>query len=61
MARKSIEIRTVSFVHVGDRLVCTDELTDSQRGQLATALKVEWLNGLFRGEAEFFPAEKGKA
>lgn len=53
MAKKQ-EIRTVSFVHIGDELVDTDELNDDQRRRLATWLKITYLNTLFRGKAEFF-------
>ena len=51
------EIKTVSYVHVGDRLVCTDELTQEQRVRLATKLKVEWMNAMFRGQAEFYAVQ----
>lgn len=53
MAKKQ-EIRTESFVHVGDKLVNTDDLNDEQRRRLATWLKITYLNALFRGKAEFF-------
>ncbi len=53
---KKIEIRTASYVHVGDKLVCTDDLTQDQKCKLATELKVEWMNALFRGQAEFYAA-----
>ena len=53
MARKQ-EIKTVSFVHIGDQLVNTDDLNDEQRRRLATWLKTTYLNTLFRGKAEFF-------
>lgn len=53
MAKKQ-EIRTVSFVHIGDELVNTDDLNDEQRRRLATWLKTTYLNALFRGKAEFF-------
>lgn len=53
MAQK---IRTVSYVHVGDRLVNTDELSPEQRAELATWLKCTYLNELYRGKAEFRPA-----
>lgn len=51
------EIKTVSYVHVGDRLVCTDELTQEQKVRLATKLKVEWMNAMFRGQAEFYAVQ----
>lgn len=53
MARKQ-EIKTVSFVHIGDELVNTDDLNDDQRRRLATWLKTTYLNTLFQGKAEFF-------
>ena len=53
MAKKQ-EIRTVSFVHIGDELVNTDDLDDEQRRRLATWLKTTYLNTLFQGKAEFF-------
>lgn len=53
MAKKQ-EIRTVSFVHIGDELVSTDDLNDEQRRRLATWLKTTYLNTLFQGRAEFF-------
>lgn len=52
------DMKAVSYVHVGDKLVNTDELDPEQKKRLANALAVEWMNGLFRGKAEFFPAEK---
>lgn len=53
MAKKQ-KIKTVSFVHIGDELVNTDDLNDEQRRRLATWLKTTYLNALFRGKAEFF-------
>lgn len=51
---KRREIRTVSFVHMGDQLVNTDNLDDDQRRRLATWLKTTYLNTLFQGKAVFF-------
>lgn len=53
MAKKQ-EIKTVSFVHIGDELVNTDDLDDDQRRRLATWLKTTYLNTLFQGKAKFF-------
>ncbi len=47
------EIKVVSYVHVGNKLVCTDDLTEEQRRDLATWLKSTYLNALFMGQAEF--------
>ena len=57
---KKIEIKTVSYVHVGDKLVCTDDLTHDQKSRLATKLKIEWMNAMFRGQAEFYAAGENK-
>ncbi len=51
---KKLEIKTESFVHIGDELVNTDDLNDEQRRRLATWLKTTYLNTLFQGRAEFF-------
>ena len=51
------KIKVVSYVHVGDQLVCTDDLTEEQRRDLATWLKSTYLNALFMGQAEFREAE----
>ncbi len=50
---KQREIRTVSFVHVGDKLVNTDDLNEEQRHELATWLKTTYLNNLFQDKAKF--------
>jgi len=58
MARKKIEkIRTVSYIHVGDKLVCTDDLTPEQKTYVATVLKTKYLNALFAGRAVFEPKD----
>lgn len=59
MAKKQ-EIRTVSFVHIGDELVNTDDLDDDQRRRLATWLKTTYLNALFQGKVEFFECSKAR-
>ena len=53
MAKKQ-EIKTVSFVHIGDELVNTDDVDDEQRSRLAKWLKTKYMNALFRGKGEFF-------
>ena len=40
MAEK--KIKTVSFVHIGDKLVSTDELNAEQKSQVATWLKTTY-------------------
>lgn len=59
MAKKRQEIRTVSYVHMGDKLVCTDDLTPEQKRRLGTWIQKTWLNELFRGQAVFY--EEGEA
>lgn len=60
MARK-LEIRTESYVHIGDELVNTDDLNDDQRRRLATWLKTTYLTTLFQGKAEFFESSDAKS
>lgn len=50
MARKQ-KIETVSYVHVGDKLVNTDDLNDEQRRRLAKWLTITFLNTLLKGKA----------
>ena len=57
MAKKQ-KIKTVSYVHVGDKLVNTKDLNDEQRRRLAMWLKITYLNALFEGEATFFAQMK---
>ena len=51
---KEQKIKTVSYVHVGDKLVNTKDLNEEQRRTLATWLNITYLNALFEGEATFF-------
>ena len=51
-------INTVAYVHTDAGLVSTDELSAEQRKKLATELKLEYLNNLFSGEADFTAAEE---
>lgn len=50
---KQQEIRAVSYVHVGEKLVRFDDLTPEQKAGAATELKKGYLNALFRGRATF--------
>lgn len=50
----------MSYVHVGDKLVCTDDLDAERKKQLGTWIKTTYLNELFRGQARFYPAEAGE-
>ena len=53
LARQTQKIRTVSYIHVGDKLVCTDDLNAEQKKYVATRLKQQYMNALFKGKAEF--------
>ena len=57
MAR-DIKIRTVSYVRVNGELVEFEKLTPEQKRKAATILKVNYLNALFAGKAEFRAAEQ---
>lgn len=57
MAKKPIEIRTESFVHIGETLVRFDDLPEQQKQEAATKLKIAYLNAMFRGKATFEAAE----
>jgi hypothetical protein len=58
LARQTQKIRTVSYIHVGDRLVNTDDLNNEQKAYVATLLNQRFMNALFRGKAEFgLPAD----
>ena len=59
MPRKEQKIKTVSYVHVGDQLVCTDDLDPERKRQLATWIKCTYLNALYAGKAKFYPGEDG--
>ena len=45
----------MSYIHVGDRLVCTDDLTPEQKSYVGAVLKAEYLNAMFSGRAVFSP------
>ena len=51
MMAKKQKIKAVSYVHVGDKLVNTDDLNDEQRRRLAIWLTITFLNTLFKGKA----------
>lgn len=50
---KKFEIKVRSFVHKGDELVSVDALSPQDQVELATQLKINWLNSLYRGQATF--------
>ena len=60
MPRKELKIKVVSYVHVGDQLVNTEELDPERKRQLATWIKCTYLNALFEGKARFYPVEEGE-
>ena len=58
MPRKEQKIKTVSYVHVGDQLVCTDDLDPERKRQLATWIKCTYLNALYAGKAKFYQTDE---
>lgn len=52
---KQQEIKTISYVHKGGELVCTDDLTPEEKTKVGTWLKSTYLNSLFQGQAVFYP------
>ena len=58
---KKLILKTVSYVHVGDQLVNTSDLTEEQRRKLAVWLKTTYLNNLFSGQAVFYDKNEDKA
>ena len=59
MARKEQKIKVVSYVHVGDQLVNTEDLDPERKRQLATWIKCTYLNALYKGKAKFYPVKEG--
>ena len=51
--RKEIQIQVESYVHVGDQLVNTRDLTHEQKVQLAGWIKLTYCQELYRGKAVF--------
>lgn len=58
MAKKNRKINVISYVHVGDELMETSNLTAEQKRKLGTWLKTTYLNHLFADHAVFWPAEQ---
>ena len=52
---------SASFVHIGDRLVNTEDLTPAQRRELATQNVLAFMNEFYIGRAVFSRAERGEA
>ena len=59
--RKEIKIRVESYVHVGDKLVNTDDLNHEQKVQLAGWIKLNYCQELYRGKAVFSLVEHEQA
>ena len=57
MKKERPPIRVEAFCYVGETLVNVDDLSQEQKVKLATELKRRYLNELFRGRAEFVPAQ----
>lgn len=50
---KKYDIKVISYVHKGDKLVRFDSLTPQERKEAATQLKIIWLNSIFEGKVIF--------
>ena len=59
--RKQPEIKTVSYIHVGDKLVCTDDLDADMKKRLGTWINLKWYSEIYRGKARFWPLEDGSS
>ena len=59
MPHKEQKIKVISYVHVGDQLVNTEDLDPERKRQLATWIKCTYLNALYEGKAKFYPVEEG--
>lgn len=61
MARKKNEpIQVRSFVTINGEYVEVDTLSPEMRREVATQLKLKWMNAMFRGKAVFSVAEEQK-
>lgn len=58
MAKQKQEIKVISYVHTADGLVNFEDLTPEQKRRAATALKIEYMNALYRGKATFTAAKE---
>lgn len=61
MARRQQEpIKVRAFVTVNGEYVDVDTLSPEMRKEVATQLKLKWMNAMFRGKAVFSVAEEQK-
>ena len=61
MARRQQEpIKVRGFVTVNGEYVDVDTLSPEMRKEVATQLKLKWMNAMFRGKAVFSVAEEQK-
>lgn len=61
MAKRNREpIKVRSFVSVNGEYVDVDTLSPEMRREVATQLKLKWMNAMFRGKAVFSVAEEQK-
>ena len=62
MARRQQEpIKVRAFVTVNGEYVDVDTLSPEMRKEVATQLKLKWMNAMFRGKAVFSVAEEQKS
>lgn len=62
MARRKQEpIKVRAFVSVNGEYVDVDTLSPEMKKEVATQLKLKWMNAMFRGQAVFTVAEEQKS
>ena len=62
MARRKQEpIKVRAFVTINGESVDVDTLSPEMRREVATQLKLKWMNAMFRGQAVFTVAEELKS
>lgn len=62
MAKRQREpIKVRAFVTINGESVDVDTLSPEMRREVATQLKLKWMNAMFRGKAVFSVAEEQKS
>ena len=62
MARRKQEpIKVRAFVTINGEAVDVDTLSPEMKKEVATQLKLKWMNAMFRGQAVFTVAEEQKS
>lgn len=59
--RKQEPIKVRAFVTINGESVDVDTLSPEMKKEVATQLKLKWMNAMFRGQAVFTVAEEQKS